>query len=264
MYRLCFFAVLAALRMSAQDVNMPRGEEEKNLLGLTFGAAHYRVIDEAFTASKLKFAGTIPATQLSYRRTNNKNMLVASLYASFGHIQTPDKSISSLIEQFELSFSYLRAAAKFNDRARLYAGGELSSMAYLRYDEKQLNNVSGLFIHGLFAHLLGEFDINGSHKIIAEMKLPALLFIKRENSDGGANVELEDEADEPLNLLFSDTYVSGLNPATYFRFNLGYEYRLWRRIRMGADYKFACVNEYSNGALRMYSNQLLGGFKFSF
>ena len=260
MYRLFFLTLLVASQLNAQEQTDSTSTSRRNSIGLGVGAVHYRVVDEAFTAAKLKFTGTIPAIQLNYQHRYERYVLVASAYVASGYVSTPDETLHSSIDQFRLGCSFLRNISS----GGLFVGGELSSMAYMRYDEKQLNNVSGLFIHGLFLHVIDEYRINKRNMLIAEFFLPGLMFIKRETGDGGANIELADEVNQPVQLLFSDTYVAGPNPATYLRTRLGYENRLSPRLTFSADYTFSWVNEYSNGSLRMYSNQLTAALKLSF
>lgn len=236
----------------------------KNALTLTVGALHSRIIDEAFTAAKLKFTGTITAVQLNYQRRYDRTILLGSVYGAGGKVSTTDGYIGSSMEQYNLSCSFLADVLNGRERTGLFVGGELSTMAYIREDDRQLNNISGVFIHGLYFHIRGEYSINRRHKLETEILLPGLLFIKRGVADGGANIELVEEADEPMKLVFGRTYVAGPNPATYFRYKLGYAYQASPRIHFIAAYSFSCVNEYSNGELRMYNNQLLGGLKFLF
>jgi hypothetical protein len=264
MYRLCFFLLLVASRLYAQDPSDSTITARKNSIGLSIGAVHHRVIDEALTASKLKFKGTIPALELNYQHRYQRSILVASAYGALGYIHTPDESLSSSMQQFRLGCSFLNNIHQNNKRTGLFIGGELSSMWYMRYDEKQLNNLSFLLIHGLFLHVKDEYRINKRSMLIAEIHLPGLMFIKRESGDGGANLELAEEIDNPGQILFSNTYLAGPNPATYLRYRLGYEYAFSSRASFTVDYSFSWVNEYSNGTLKMYSNQLLAALKFKF
>jgi len=262
MHRLCFFIFLVVSHVYSQD--QPDSTKTENSIGLSIGAVHHRVVDEAFTAARLKFTGTLPAFQLNYLHRYERSILLASAYGAFGYIDTPDESLSSSMQQFRVGCSFLRSIFRGSERTGLFIGGELSSMAYMRYDEKQLNNVSGMFIHGIFLHVIDEYRINKRSALIAEMLLPGVMFIKRESGDGGANIELAEDVNKPVQLLFSDTYVAGPNPATYLRCRFGYENRLSPRVTFTADYAFSWVNEYSHGALKMYSNQLSAGLKVTF
>ncbi|HMJ71138.1 MAG TPA: hypothetical protein VK508_19695 [Cyclobacteriaceae bacterium] len=231
------------------------------------GAIHNRVIDEGFTASKLKFTGNTPAFQATYRRTGEKIVIHAGLYAAFGKVRTADQRISSRMYQYRISASVLRPLFKSgtsSSKIHLFIGGELSSMIYMRYDEKQIYNVSAMFIHGLYVHALGQLDLNSRSSISAELFVPGLLFTRYVAADGGANVDLKPEADHPLELIFNKAAIASPVPFPYLRCKFGYSLKLSQRVSFAASYEFSRLRDQSEGTLRAYGNQILTGFKFHF
>lgn len=237
---------------------------KKSGIGINFGAAHYRIIDQGLTFNKLLFRGILPTVHLDYTKETSKGIFSTSLGACSGKIKMKDgKSDPADFTNARLSVSFVKKITTykmFGWESTLYAGLQLGSLInYIKSED--LDNETVLVSHGLYINAFQDIPLDESKSIRLSIVLPVAAFMKRIIADGGLNIPPTDEFSRPLNLLFSDTKFSFPGIA---RFGIDYLKELSARTDFTIKYGFTYINTSVNEPIRYYSNEILLGFKFYF
>lgn len=239
----------------------------KNSLTISLGADHHRLIDQAFTSSRLKFTGTSFSTALFYQRTTDVYAFETRVQGGTGKVATGDNTLTSRAGRIHLSVSYARSVVNYsllNTQNIGYLGVQASSFNSAIYNEALLENVSVTFYNTLNVLLKQTTRLDQAKDLQLELVLPVLGWTKRSIYDGGANQELENDADNIGNLLFNNSRFSFVNPLSVPRINLTYVHRLTPKTDFTLKYFFSYLYDNDIEPIKSYQNGLLAGLKFNF
>lgn len=81
----------------------------ENALQLGIGELNQRLIDEAFTQSRLKFTGNVFVSGLAYERTGQNHTIRAMLQYASGKVSLSSFDLNADISTIRMAFSYRKA-----------------------------------------------------------------------------------------------------------------------------------------------------------
>lgn len=231
------------------------------------GADHHRFIDEAFTTSRLKFAGTSYGAAFAYRRESGSYLLDARVEGGAGEAAVEGGRLASGLYHIGLGASFGRRVAEYavgGARSVGYLGAHLSSANSVAENEPVLENVSVTFRHTLGLSLHQTTRLGRAAGLQVDLALPLAGWIKRAAYDGGANQKLERDRHHVGRLLFGDSRFSIANPLTAPRIGVTYTHRLHRNADLALTYRAGYLRVGEDARLRAYHNGLLVGLRYSF
>jgi hypothetical protein len=146
----------------------------------------------------------------------------------------------------------------------LLPGVSLTSSNYVLNNQPVFDNVSILSMHGAYASFGCAFDLSSKQRLELTYAMPLIVYSNRVVWNGGASDVTYDDAEHVLRTLTNRGSFGYFEVFRNVHLNVDYDLVLTAKTYLHAGYRFAYVSATSTNRVRVYSNEVVAGFKFRF
>lgn len=262
-FLLTFLFVCVYVAAPAQTV-----DSVKRNISLSLGAAHYRLMDEAFSLERVKYRGTPFNTVFAWQRSTSSHLFNGGLQVTYGNVSPQIRRPEAVFLKLQMNAAYAKCVLQYkllNTSSILYAGVQINSSNHILFDEKYLEEIVVSSFHTLDVVAYQHARLSDKNELRLSLVLPAVGFLKRTAYEGGANQEMEKQyRNSPLSLFFKDTKFSAFRPWQFPQFAVAWFHRIAPKTDLILHYQFNFFRSDEKAPVSLYSNSLSAGFRFNF
>ena len=260
---LSFIFLLFCSNLSSQEVAIKSKE-----LRFHFGLSHNRVVDQLLARRNLQFNGTLFKSNVEFQKFNPKHTFGIQSSFSVGDVENTNIELTPKLYQIEIKAFYQKLLKEYTflgKKSHLFGGLQMGLSNYVLDDRTVLENVTVTFNNFMGLLLSQQMELNSKNDLTFSLSLPFVGFTKREDYDGGANTQLEEDFESNLlGFLFRGSEARFISPFDLANFNILYSFNPnpEKKISYLINYQFQYLNNEEELPINLYNNSLTIGIKF--